>query len=169
MRRWTPLLTIGAVAVIGAASGRAAAQQPPVIPIGLDAYRQWERWPYLRIGQQTFMRSTYDRRGGNEGADASHFLFQLPGDRSVPLDLEGPGVLNFVRYNHWHGSPWHYVVDGSDFVLRETSTADPDHPKEGATFMPPDLFPEPLAFTWATTRGADLMGVPIPFTRSFRM
>ena len=163
-------LALWAVAMIGATTA-AKAQEPPVIPVGLDAYRQWERWPYLRVGQQTFMRSTYDRRGGNEGADASHFLYQLPGERSVPLDLEGPGVLNFVRYNHWHGSPWHYVVDGVDHVIRETSTADPDHPESfrDATFLPAELFPEPLAFTWATTRGADLIGVPIPFTRSFRM
>src|SRR6476660_2774189 len=46
-----------------------SASPPPAIPIGLDAYRQWERWPYLRIGARTYMRSTYDRKGGNEGAD----------------------------------------------------------------------------------------------------
>lgn len=28
----------------------ALAVEPPVIPVGLDAYRQWERWPYQRIG-----------------------------------------------------------------------------------------------------------------------
>ena len=46
----------------------ASAQPPPVIPVGLDAYRLWERWPYQRIGARAYMRSTYDRRGGNEGA-----------------------------------------------------------------------------------------------------
>ena len=45
------------------------------VPVGLDAYRQWERWPYQRIGVRAYMRSTYDRSGGNEGADASHFLY----------------------------------------------------------------------------------------------
>src|ERR1700737_680111 len=50
---------------------------PPMIPVGLDALRMWERWPYLRIGGRTYMRSTYDRAGGNEAADASHFLYQL--------------------------------------------------------------------------------------------
>jgi hypothetical protein len=67
--------------------------QPPVIPIGYDAYRLWEQWPYLRIGVRTYMRSTYDRRGGNEGADASHFLFQLSEDKNVTLDISGPGAL----------------------------------------------------------------------------
>src|SRR5690349_21605050 len=149
IRRLRAVVLCASLCVVAAAK----AQEPTTIPVGLDAYRQWERWPYLRVGQQTYLRSTYDRRGGNESADASHFLYQPGPERSVTLDLEGPGVLNFVRYNHWHGSPWHYVVDGSDFTLRESSTADPDHPKEGATFLPPGLFPEPLAWTWATTRG----------------
>src|SRR5678815_67827 len=104
------------------------AADPPVIPVGLDAYRQWDRWPYQRIGARAYMRSTYDRRGGNEGADASHFLYQLSDDNNVTLDIEGPGVLYFTRYNHWHGSPWHYVVDGTDHIVRETSTADPTRP-----------------------------------------
>ena len=56
-------------------SGFGKADEPPVIPVGLDGYRLWERWPYQRIGARTYMRSTYDRRGGNESADASHFLY----------------------------------------------------------------------------------------------
>ncbi|HMI05760.1 MAG TPA: hypothetical protein VK541_24945, partial [Pedobacter sp.] len=32
-----------------------------VIPVGLDAYRMWEKWPMQRIGARTYMRSTYDR------------------------------------------------------------------------------------------------------------
>jgi len=102
------------------------ADEPPTIPVGLDAYRQWERWPYQRIGARTYMRGTYDRSGGNEGADASHFLYQLADDSNVTLDVEGPGVLDFVRFNHWHGSPWHFVVDGTDHVVQESSTATPD-------------------------------------------
>ena len=51
-------------ALAGAAWLSAMAVEPPVIPIGLDAYRQWERWPYQRIGARAYMRSTYDRRGG---------------------------------------------------------------------------------------------------------
>ena len=105
--------------------------QPPVIPVGLDAYRQWERWPYQRIGARAYMRSTYDRRGGNEGADATHFLYQLADDFNVTLDVQAPGILYFARYNHWHGSPWHYEVDGRDHVVQETSTADPLHPGAG--------------------------------------
>ena len=97
----------------------ARAEEPPVIPVGLDAYRQWARWPCQRIGERAYMRSTYDRRGGNEGADASHFLYQLADDRNVTLDVQGPGVLYFARYNHWHGSPWHYEVDGRDHLIRK--------------------------------------------------
>ena len=78
--------------MIGAIPRFGAAQEPPVIPIGLDAYRQWERWPYLRVGQQTFMRGAYDRRGGNEGAGASHFHYQLHGC-TCPR-AQGPEVEN---------------------------------------------------------------------------
>jgi hypothetical protein len=47
------------------------------IPVGLDAYRAWDRWDEQKIGMRAHMRSTYDRTGGNEGADASHLLYQL--------------------------------------------------------------------------------------------
>ena len=145
------------------------AAEPPVIPVGLDAYRQWERWAYQRIGMHAYMRSTYDRRGGNEGADASHFLFQLADDCNVTLDVEGAGVLCFARYNHWHGSPWHYVVDGTDHLVAESSTADPIHPVRESVFLPSAPFPTPLAWTWSVTKGADLSWVPIQFEKSFRM
>jgi hypothetical protein len=147
----------------------AAAQEPPVIPIGLDTYKMWERWPYQRIGARAYMRSTYDRRGGNEGADASHFLYQLANDYNVSLDVEGPGVFYFARYNHWHGSPWHYEIDHTDHIVRETSTADPLHPAEGSVLLPADLFPNPLTWTWSQTKGADLNWVPLSFEKSFRM
>jgi hypothetical protein len=139
------------------------------IPVGLDAYRAWDQWPRQRIGMRAYMRSTYDRRGGNEGADASHFLYQLADDFNVTLDIEGPGILLFSRYNHWHGSPWHYVVDGKDHIVQESSTKDPLHPVGDSTFVPLAPFPKPLNETWATTRGADLVWSPIPFERSFQM
>ena len=100
-----------------------SAGEPPVIPVGLDAYRQWERWPYQRIGARAYMRSTHDRTGGNESADASHFLYQESNTFNVSLDVEGAGVLVFARYNHWHGSPWHYEVDGRDHIVQESSSA----------------------------------------------
>jgi hypothetical protein len=140
----------------------------PVVPVGLDAYRQWERWACQRIGVRAHMRSTYDRTGGNERADASHFLYLLPGDVCVPLHFEGRGVLYFARYNHWHGSPWTYEVDGKGHVVQETSTGAPWTVKE-SKFIPEHLFPEPLALTWSTTHGANLMWVPIAFEHSFRM
>lgn len=115
------------------------------------------------------MASTYDRRGGNEGADASHFLYQLSDRFNVTLDLEGPGMLIFSRFNHWHGSPWHFVVDGTDRIVQETSTRDPLHPAPFSIFLPPAPFPAPLNWTWAATKGADLIWTPIPFERSFQM
>jgi Protein of unknown function (DUF2961) len=147
----------------------AKAGEPPVVPVGSDAYRLWERWPYQRIGVRAYLRSTYDRRGGNEGADASHFLYQLADDRNVTLDVQGPGVLYFARYNHWHGSPWHYEVDGLDHIVQETSTANPNKPAAGSVFVPEGPFPNPLTWTWSVTQSADLTWLPIPFEKSFRM
>jgi hypothetical protein len=160
------VLLLLTAANMAAAAKRADA---PVIPVGLDAYRLWERWPYQRIGARAYMRSTYDRSGGNEGGDASHFLYQLANDFNVSLDVEGPGILYFARYNHWHGSPWHYVVDGMDHSIEESSTVDPLHPVDNSVFIPERLFPNPLTWTWSRTRGADLSWVPIPFERSFQM
>src|SRR5688500_15279884 len=147
----------------------AHAADPPPIPIGLDAYGHWDQWPLQRIGQRTYMRSTYDRRGGNEGADASHFLYQLADDHNVTLDLEGPGLLAFARYHHWHGSPWRYTVDGAEHIVQETSSKDPTKPVEGSVFEPAAAFPPGLTYTWSTTKGADLTWVPIEFQKSFRM
>jgi hypothetical protein len=129
----------------------------------------WDRWPQQRLGVRAYMQSTYDRTGGNEAADASHFLYQLADDRNVTIDVTGKGLLYFCRYNHWHGSPWHYEVDGRDFVVVESSTATPTTPVRNATFLPQEAFPAPLALTWADTRGSDLSWVPISFEHSFRM
>ena len=145
------------------------ARDLPIAPVGLDAYRQWDLWPQQRIGVRAYMRSTYDRRGGNEGADASHFLYQLADDFNVALDVEGPGILYFARYNHWHGSPWHYVVDGSDYVIGETSTISPEHPVADSVFLPQKALPNQLTWTWSQTKGADLSWLPVPFERSFQM
>lgn len=142
------------------------------IPIGFDAYTMWDKWPQQRIGARAYMRSTYDRSGANETADASHFLFMEEEDHNVTLDVIGKGVLYFVRTNHWHGSPWHYVVDGKDNIVKETGTADPVNAKQtikNAEFIPVGAFPEPLCWTWGTTMGADLMWSPIPFEESMRL
>ena len=168
--RYVIALAILALTVPEFAAKPPAADEPPVIPVGLDAYRQWDKWPLQWIGARAYMRSTYDRRGGNEGADASHFLYQQADEFNVTLDVEGPpGVLYFTRYNHWHGSPWHYVVNGVDTIVREISTTDPNKPVAGSTFEPEELFPKPLAWTWTDTKGADLMWMPVLFRNSFRM
>jgi D-arabinan exo alpha-(1,3)/(1,5)-arabinofuranosidase (non-reducing end) len=167
--RFAVILTSALMAGKLVAAPPETALEPPTIPVGLDAYRQWERWPYQRIGARAYMRSTYDRTGGNESADASHFLYQESNAFNVTLDVEGAGVLLFARYNHWHGSPWHYEVDGHDYLVQESSSGDPTRPVSGSVFLPTDLFPSGLTWTWSMTKGADLMWVPIPFERSFRM
>ena len=153
--------------------GLAIAQNElPPIPVGTDAYLQWDRIPYLRLGMRAYMRSTYDRNGNNRTADASHYLYQESDTFNVSLDVMSPGILYFARTNHFHGSPWHYEVDGTDFLVKETATDDPVDAKakyEQTTFIPEALFPVPLVWTWTTTRGADLMWVPIHFANRFRL
>ena len=144
----------------------------PVIPIGIDAYSMWSALPTQRIGARAYMRSTYDRDGGNQSADASHYLFANEEDYNVSLDVKGKGVFYFFRANHWHGSPWHFVVDGKDNVVMETGTSDPVNAKrvfKNTEFIPAAPFPQPLAWTWATTKGADLIWSPMPFRNSFRI
>ncbi|UCD48940.1 MAG: DUF2961 domain-containing protein [Phycisphaerales bacterium] len=150
----------------------AQSAEPPTIPVGLDAYRMWDKVPYHRIGVRAYMRSTYDREGNNRSADASHYLYQESDDFNVTLDTRGPGVLYFKRTNHWHGSPWHYEIDGKDFVVQETATQDPVNAKKRLSetqFIPAKLFPNPLTWTWSITKGADLMWVPLPFEDSLRI
>jgi hypothetical protein len=118
------------------------------------------------------MRSTYDREGNNRTADASHFLYQASDSFNVALDVKGAGVFYFKRTNHFHGSPWHYEVDGRDFIVKETATDDPVDAKEKydkTVFIPEALFPNPLTWTWSSTKGADLMWVPLPFEESMRI
>jgi hypothetical protein len=143
-----------------------------MIAVGEDAYLQWDRLPYHRLGVRARMQSTYDRTGGNRDADASHFLYQQADDFNVTLDVRGPGMLYFVRTNHHHGSPWHYEVDGTDHVIKESATDDPVGANERldqSTFIPAELFPHPLVWTWPDTKGADLMWRPIPFRDSLRL
>ena len=171
MSRWGPQCALVVLVASMASTSCDSVTAPPLPPpaIGYDAYRAWENWPRLRIGQRTRLLSTYDRTGGNDNADASHFIRIDDARRAVPLDVTGAGVLAFVRTNAWHGSPWHYIADGIDRTVRETSTATPDARVEGSTFEPSTAFPAPLALTWSTTQGADLSWVPIPFTRSLSL
>lgn len=142
----------------------------PTIPVGLDAYRMWNLWPMQRIGARAYMRSTYDRSGGNE--DGSNYLFVNEETYNVTLDVKGKGVLYFFRANHWHGSPWHLVADGRDNIVTESGTNDPVNAKrvlKASNFNPEATFPRPLNWTWEITKGADLIWTPMPFEQSMRV
>ena len=111
-------------------------------------------------------------RGGNQSADASHFLFANEEDHNVTLDVKGKGMLCFFRTNHWHGSPWHFIVDGVDNIVQENGTSDPENAKKNfrnTEFIPSSPFPKPLNWTWATTKGADLIWTPMLFEESLRI
>ncbi len=165
-------LNVLSITTFGQNAQMCADDDLPKLPVGLDTYRMWDQWPVQRIGMRTYMRSTYDREGGNQSADASHYLFANEEDHNVSLDVKGKGVLYFFRANHWHGSPWHFIADGHDYVVKETGTSDPVNAKKifkTTGFIPSDAFPQPLNWTWGMTKGADLIWTPMPFTESFRI
>ena len=144
----------------------------PIIPIGLDSYRAWNLWPIQRIGDRAYMRSTYDRSGSNDHADAGFFLYMKEENNNVALDVTGKGILYFFRANYWHGSPWHFVTDGKDNIVEETATNDPVDAKQkisDVNFIPSKTFLEPLAYTWNITHGADLIWEPMAFSNSLRI
>ena len=147
----------------------AALAQPPVIPVGLDAYRLWERWPYQRIGARAYMRSTYDRRGGNERRRRSHFLYQLADDFNVTLDVEGARRSLFRPLQPLARQP--VALRGGRRGPHRSGDQHGRSAASRAAFRVPagEPFPGPLAWTWAQTKGADLSWVPIGFERSFRM
>src|SRR5690606_4991725 len=74
-----------------------------------------------------------------------------------------------VRTNHWHGSPWQYIVDGNEYVVQESSTPTPEKPVAGSVFLPEKAFPAGLTYTWSTTKGADMSWVQIPFEKWFTL
>ena len=166
--------TLLAVFILSSAYGQDLFQSatPPVFPRGEDAFIRWDKLPYLRLGVRGYMASTYDRCGNNQTADASHFLYQENDSFNVALDIKGPGILYFIRTNHFHGSPWHYEIDGQDLMVSETATKNPvgaDTAFESTAFIPADLFPFPLVWTWTTTKGADLMWRPVEFNQRLRI
>ncbi len=163
------ILSCSPLSSLHAASELALSDEPPVIPIGYDAFLQWDKWPQLRIGVRAYMRSTFDRTGGNHFADAAHYLRQTDDAHSVALDEQGPGILWFVRHNHWHGSPWSYSVDGRETIVQESSTADPTKPVDNSIFLPEKPFPSGLTYTWSVTKGADLSWVPISFEKNLQL
>src|SRR5258705_11892784 len=103
-----------AFVLVAACGDNLAPPSVPVIAIGYDAYTSLDALPRIRIGQRAYMRSTYDRSGGNEAADASHFIRQEADGTFTTLDVAGPGMIIVARTNHWHGSPWHYWIDGNE-------------------------------------------------------
>ncbi|ANH81850.1 hypothetical protein A8C56_13460 [Niabella ginsenosidivorans] len=171
MIQWVNYLVICCFCLLGSVAAQNVKKELlPEVPAGYDAFRMWQLLPQQRIGVRAYMRSTYDRGGGS--ADASNFLFMKKEDENVTLDVKGNGVLYFFRANHWHGSPWHFIVDGKDNSVSETATADPvDAVKKytSTAFIPGKALPPPLAWTWGSTKGADLIWVPMRFKDSVQI
>jgi hypothetical protein len=136
-----------------------------LVPISFDAFAQWELLPILRDGLRGYVSSTYDRAGGNEGADASHYTLIDSNGTAMAFDVEvngaGCGLLAFVRFNHWHGSPWTFAVDGINWTVVTNDTANPNAPNSTSEWLPREGFPAPLALNWAVTAGSYSAGAAV--------
>jgi hypothetical protein len=161
-RGYLQLLAAAWLAALGCETSQRSVASPP-LAIGADAYLDFGHMYRPKLGVRSWLRSTYDRSGGNEAADSGHFLRAEADDFFVTLDVAGPGILYFVRTNRWHGSPWSYVIDGQRFMVSESATVSPLDPPLSSVFMPEDSFPSPLTYTWDQTHGADLSWVPMMF------
>ena len=87
----------------------------PVIPVGLDAFREWDRWPVLRIGDAHVHAQHLRPRRRQRGRRRQPL--PPPGGRRHlhrARRRRARASSTSSRTNHWHGSPWHYVVDGAD-------------------------------------------------------
>ncbi len=159
-------LIVGLLAASTQGAGRWA------VPVGWDAITHGlETWPQQRLGIRAMVRSTFDRAGGNEAADSSHYLY-FNDSRAVAMSLKGTrGCLYFCRFNHWHGSPWNFAVDGAIHAVEETNTAAPARANLSVTseFLPAAAFPPTVAPTYTATKGADLTWVPMLFADSLEL
>ena len=150
LRWWIALL----LAMALAAAGVALPADPPVIPVGLDAYRMWERWPYQRIGARAYMRSTYDRRRRQRAR------------RRVALPLSaGRRLQRDARRRRARASSTSSATTTGTaapgttrWTARTTSSRRPARPipttrSPNSVFLPEALFPNPLTWTWSTHQG----------------
>src|SRR5207302_11138178 len=101
-RIFAQIVRLACILPLSLESVRTFAAEPPPIPLALDAYRQWDKWPQQRIALRAYMPSTYDRSGGNEAADASHFLYQLAADRNATPDAEAPPIPHCAPFTPRH-------------------------------------------------------------------
>jgi hypothetical protein len=58
-RQRRPVRSLGLLVLLPAlllVSASLSAAEPPVIPVGADAYGMWDHWAYQRIGERAYMR-----------------------------------------------------------------------------------------------------------------
>ena len=67
-------------------------KEPPVIPIGTDAYVHWDMLPYQKLNVRAYMKSTYDRSGFNKGANGGFYLYQESDTFNAVMDERGSGT-----------------------------------------------------------------------------
>jgi hypothetical protein len=152
------VLLAGLLAGCPTAAPRADPAAVPPMYLGLDAYRNWDKLPYLEIGDRVAGQSTADPGGTN--LDAAHTLGTLPGGGQILFDQAGPGVVTFLRMQQRKGAPWQLSVDGA---APKTISRD--------DFGQADLtsrFSYPLSLNQAQSQGSSIIASPLPYAKSLR-
>jgi len=141
----------------------------PTVPVGWTPTDNGQV-PYQRIG----VRGTcvaLRPHGRKSRGDASHYLYAEPGDVtdtwSVPLTKSARGASTSSAPITGTAA-WNYEVDGRRQIVEDTPRPNPVGAKGGLRRARSCRGPvsKPLTWTWSTTRGANLMWVPLEFEKS---
>ncbi|HEY7418758.1 MAG TPA: hypothetical protein VH593_26500, partial [Ktedonobacteraceae bacterium] len=138
-----------------------SAQAPPLY-LGLDAYRNLDKLPYLELGDRVEGASTADPGGSN--ADNTHYVRALPDGEHVLFDQMGPGIMTFMRMQESYGSPWNLALDGYSVATINESDFGQTNPES----TPASAFPYPLSLNPQESHGSSIVATTIPFQQSMQ-
>jgi len=115
---------------------------PARIPVGSTRTAAGQ-WP-LSASASARICADLRPQGGNESRTRALPVTRSPMRVQRPLDVQGHGIL-VSRATHWHGSTWHYEVDGKDH-RPGSSLEGPDQARRELVFLPKRV-PSPLTYT----------------------
>ncbi len=96
-------------------------------------------------------------------------LYQLAENFNVTLDVEGAWSAVLRAHQPLARQPVALRDRRRRSLVSEITTRDPTRKLDAAVFIPEAPFPSPLTYTYATTHGADLNWVPMPFADRLRL
>jgi hypothetical protein len=138
------------VVLSGVACSATDRHDPPPLYLGVDSYLNWDKLPYLEIGDRVAGQSTADPVGSNN--DSLNVLATRPGGGRVLFDQVGPGVVTFMRMQEEFGGPWRLTADGQTRTIAGANLGGAD-----------PALPYPLSLNTEQSRGSSIIAVPTPY------